>query len=101
MNSEDLNVVMKSFKYSTSTDLKKSRPCRMKIDGKFITTVSGKTVWRRTCDAKNALHHHIKRVVGYGVAKEVYNHLISNSLVEFVPLSDLCISDLTRVENGL
>ena len=34
-------------------------PYRIKINGQYLTTRSGKTVWKRLGDAKNAFHNHL------------------------------------------
>ena len=33
---------------------------RVKINGQFATTISGKTVWKRLGDAKNAIRNHVE-----------------------------------------
>ena len=38
----------------------KTRPCRIKFNGKFITTGSKKTVWRNKAFAKTALLNHLR-----------------------------------------
>jgi hypothetical protein len=42
--------------------LRKSTPCRIRFNGRFITTLSGKTLWRTVGHAKTALLHHFETV---------------------------------------
>ena len=49
--------------------LRKSTPCRVRFLGKFITTKSGKTLWRTMGHAKSAILNHFERCsrFGYGL----------------------------------
>ncbi len=63
---------------------------RIKIDGNFICTVSGKTVWKRIGDAKNALRHHIEWKFCHCTSQfieDMYNILVTSPRLEFVELS--------------
>jgi hypothetical protein len=40
--------------------IKKIKPCRIKFMGNFISTESGKTLWRRKGDAKLAFLNHLE-----------------------------------------
>ncbi len=57
---EVIEAVGKSFAAAKTPKTVKTRPCRIKFNGEFITTASKKTVWRNKGFAKSALLHHIK-----------------------------------------
>ena len=44
--------------------LRKSTPCRVRFLGKFITTKSGKTLWRTVGHAKSAILNHFEQQCG-------------------------------------
>ena len=53
---------------------KKSNPCRIKYNGEFIVTLSGKTIWRTRAHCMSALRHHVKEIVerdGYRPGREM------------------------------
>lgn len=56
---EVLKAVEESFLESKYPKTVKTRPCRIKFNGKFITTGSKKTVWRNKAFAKTALLNHL------------------------------------------
>lgn len=53
----DADQLIESFK-----SCKPFETWRIKVDGVFIMTRSGKTVWKRVNHAKNALRHHFETV---------------------------------------
>ena len=57
---EVIEAVGKSFAAAKTPKTVKTRPCRIKFNGEFITTHSKKTVWRNKGFAKSALLNHIK-----------------------------------------
>lgn len=57
---EVIEAVGKSFAAAKTPKTVKTRPCRIKFNGEFITTGSKKTVWRNKGFAKSAFLHHIK-----------------------------------------
>ena len=57
---EVIEAVGKSFAAAKTPKTVKTRPCRIKFNGEFITTGSRKTVWRNKGFAKSALLNHIK-----------------------------------------
>ena len=57
---EVLKAVEESFLESKYPKTVKTRPCRIKFNGKFITTGSKKTVWRNKAFAKTALLNHLR-----------------------------------------
>lgn len=57
---EVIEAVGKSFAAAKTPKTVKTRPCRIKFNGEFITTGSRKTVWRNKGFAKSAFLHHIK-----------------------------------------
>lgn len=69
---------------------------RIKINGQYVATMSGKTVWKRIGDAKNAVHNHIDAWFGclpYGQRnyKDDDSHkyldaLMKSGVLEFVEL---------------
>ena len=56
---EVFKAVEESFLESKCPKTVKTRPCRIKFNGKFITTGSKKTVWRNKAFAKSALLNHL------------------------------------------
>ena len=68
---------------------------RVKINGQYIATVSGKTVWKRIGDAKNAVHNHIQDWLyripygsrNYSIDSGHYMHeMMKQGVLEFVEL---------------
>lgn len=68
---------------------------RIKINGQFITTISGKTVWKRIGDAKSAVHHHVSSWLcgipygsrDYKISSGDYmDAMIKQGILEFVEL---------------
>ena len=54
----------------------KTRPCRIKFNGEFITTSSKKTVWRNKGFAKSALLQHLN---GRVITLSIYEHVLNAS----------------------
>lgn len=110
-----LKVVIDSFNIEQKT-IKKTIPHRIKINGNFITTMSGKTIWKTLGHAKSALNHHISNIIGYKrfmsyedykilqnlagkerTPKYVMEYMVSKGIVEFVPFNDndkMTLSDI-------
>lgn len=62
-----LDKIVASFSTDPKATKKKPAPktvWRIKINGKYVATMSGKTVWKRIGDAKNAVHNHIEAWFG-------------------------------------
>jgi len=94
---QDLNFIDSTFK-STNTTVK-TKPCRIKFRGKFITTASKKTVWRNCGFAKSALLNHFQSDYsictlagtlygvpdrGYYSCKDLIRELENQNIVEYV-----------------
>lgn len=93
-----LNLIENTFKQPQSKV--KTRPCRIKFNGKFITTASKKTVWRNVGFAKTALLNHFQQdytlcqlagilcegnpVNGHYRCKELICELENRNLIEYV-----------------
>ena len=60
IHSEVIQAIGQSFAVTNTPKTVKTRPCRIKFNGEFITTGSKKTVWRNKGFAKSALLNHIK-----------------------------------------
>jgi hypothetical protein len=58
INDSLISIIELTFCNRNSTTVK-TKPCRIKFNGKFITTESKKTVWRNIGFAKSALLNHI------------------------------------------
>ena len=70
---EVIGAIEKSFLATKFPKTVKTRPCRIKFNGEFITTKSKKTVWRNKGFAKSAFLHHIKSSI-----------IISSAILEFI-----------------
>lgn len=63
MKQTTLQQVLDSFKPGGPGKIKVPKTVwRIKVDGQFITVISGKTVWKRIGDAKNALRNHVEAI---------------------------------------
>ena len=71
--SEVIQAIEQSFAVTKTPKTVKTRPCRIKFNGEFITTGSKKTVWRNKGFAKAALLNHIKSIP-----------IISSAIREFI-----------------
>ena len=69
---EVLKAVEESFLESKYPKTVKTRPCRIKFNGKFITTGSKKTVWRNKAFAKSALLNHLRSGGSIAIAINKY-----------------------------
>lgn len=49
----------------------KIKPCRIKLDGKFLVLNSGKTIWKRKGDAKSAFKNNFSSYRSGGLVYEV------------------------------
>ena len=58
INDSLISAIELTFSNRNSTTVK-TKPCRIKFNGKFITTESKKTVWRNIGFAKSALLNHL------------------------------------------
>jgi len=56
---EVIEAVGHTFAAAKTPKTVKTRPCRIKFNGEFITTSSKKTVWRNKAFAKSALLNHL------------------------------------------
>ena len=70
---EVIQAIGQSFAVTKTPKTVKTRPCRIKFNGEFITTGSKKTVWRNKGFAKAALLNHIKSIP-----------IISSAIREFI-----------------
>jgi hypothetical protein len=57
---EVIAAIKSSFENAKYPKTVKTRPCRIKFNGEFITTSSKKTVWRNKGFAKTALLQHLR-----------------------------------------
>ena len=73
INDSLISAIELTFSNRNSTTVK-TKPCRIKFNGKFITTESKKTVWRNIGFAKSALLHHFncQHTVSHYL-KSIYN----------------------------
>lgn len=85
---ELIEVIQQSFK--TEPGPKKSKPCRIKFLGKFITVSSKKTVWRNRGFAKSALLNHfvssreINKFLKILLKKEPYEYIDSELIKNMI-----------------
>lgn len=56
---EVIEAIAQTFAAAKTPKTVKTRPCRIKFNGEFITTSSKKTVWRNKAFAKSALLNHL------------------------------------------
>jgi len=99
----NIDKILESFKAPRSSKEKKAIPktiWRVKVNGQFVQTISGKTVWKRIGDAKNAIIKHLEawhymqpnswalygRGQITGIGKKILGELIAKQLIEFVEL---------------
>jgi hypothetical protein len=100
-----IDEVVKSFRTDNSiAKFKKLSPCRVMVNGKFIVTNSGKTVWRRVGDAKSAVKNHLagngywlndlyskyfgkKQAYSSDLDRAFMNFLYSSGVIKIVPLA--------------
>jgi hypothetical protein len=85
-----LVTTIESTFISSATHVK-TKPFRIKFNGKFITTTSGKTVWRNIGFAKLALLNHFQTsgticnfISGYSHCKQIIKELTELGLIEYV-----------------
>lgn len=83
---EVIEAIEKSLLASKPPKTVKTRPCRIKFNGEFITTKSKKTVWRNKGFAKSALLHYFKS-----------NIIISSAILEFILRAKLVNQPWTAV----
>lgn len=92
-----LDDIVKSFRYESETKKTPRTVWRVKINGQFVTTCSGKTVWKRIGDAKNAIHNHVddwvsrlpwseRRETKYDFSHSVLKTMMEQGIIEFVEL---------------
>jgi hypothetical protein len=71
---EVIAAIKSSFENAKYPKTVKTRPCRIKFNGEFITTRSKKTVWRNKAFAKSALLHHLRTIyIAIAVNKYILN----------------------------
>jgi hypothetical protein len=73
---EVIDAIKSSFENAKYPKTVKTRPCRIKFNGEFITTRSKKTVWRNKGFAKSALLHHFN---GKIITESIYKYLLNAS----------------------
>jgi hypothetical protein len=90
-----LETILKSFNTSeTSKTIKVPKTIwRVKINGKFAATISGKTAWKRLGDAKNAIRNHVESYCAVhdtwqrrSDTSALYDRLLKEGHIEFVEL---------------
>ena len=92
---EIINVISASFSPNKPPKTVKTRPCRIKFNGEFITTTSKKTVWRNKGFAKSALLNHLEsyeiktaifgtRYPGHDAIKKLRDELERLGLIKYV-----------------
>lgn len=59
---EVIDAIKSSFENAKCPKTVRTRPCRIKFNGEFITTRSKKTVWRNKGFAKAALLNHLQPI---------------------------------------
>ncbi len=65
---EVIAAIGASFEKAKLPKTVRTRPCRIKFNGEFITTTSKKTVWRNKGFAKAALLNHLhERPIGAAI----------------------------------
>lgn len=66
----------------------KQIPCRIRYNGHFVATVSGKSVWKHVGHAKNAMRHHVQCLTPWtsGLRESVWEEVMK--AIEFVPVSE-------------
>jgi hypothetical protein len=100
-----IDEVVKSFRTDDSiAKFKKLSPCRVMVNGKFVVTDSGKTIWRRVGDAKSAVKNHLagngyrlhdlygkyfgeKQAYSRDLDRAFMNFLYSSGVIKIVPLA--------------
>jgi len=71
---EVIAAINDTFEKAKLSKTIKTRPCRIKFNGEFITTSSKKTVWRNIGFAKSALLHHLhSRYIAIAINKYILN----------------------------
>lgn len=78
---EQLTALKNTFK--PTKPIKKARPHRIKFMGEFVTLNSGKTVWKRIGDAKNALNNHFTSFAGIGEWRAEQRSIVNKMLHQF------------------
>jgi hypothetical protein len=73
---EVIAAIKSSFEKAKYPKTVKTRPCRIKFNGEFITTSSKKTVWRNKGFAKAALSNHLH---GKIITESIYKYLLNAS----------------------
>ena len=73
---EVIAAIKSSFEKAKYPKTVKTRPCRIKFNGEFITTSSKKTVWRNKAFAKSALLLHFH---GKIITESIYKYLLNAS----------------------
>jgi len=73
INSNLLNQINASFR-EPKNETVKTRPCRIKFCNRFITTSSGKTVWRNIAHAKSALINHFR--MDYNICRSIQEEIL-------------------------
>lgn len=83
---EMLTKIENSFGHNNELKQRKTKPCRIKFNGKFVVTISEKTIWRNIGFAKLALNHHLQNcnVYDYYKCKELRKQLEKSGHIEYV-----------------
>ena len=90
---EVIAAIKSSFENAKLPKTVRTRPCRIKFNGEFITTRSKKTVWRNKGFAKAALLQHLRtRDIAIVVNKYILNKKGYRDLCYFS--SDFELKDL-------
>lgn len=88
---EIISIIGSSFTRNKTPNTVKTRPCRIMFNSFYITTNSGKTVWRNKGFAKSALLNHLQSsydvcglVGGYFNVKNLSNELEKAGLIQYI-----------------
>ena len=73
---EVIAAINATFEKAKLPETVRTRPCRIKFNGEFITTRSKKTVWRNIGFAKSALLHHFHSKI---ITESIYKYLLNVS----------------------
>lgn len=98
MENEELYFIGATFLPTKELKNKKLKLCRIKFRGDFITTVTGKTIWKAKSHAKSALLHHFECVAKdlkflkrgiYGLVdkesiKKLIRELENSNIIEYI-----------------
>lgn len=115
VNDVDVVTALENTFKRPTRNIRKIKPHRVKFNGKFITTQSGKTVWNNIGAAKNAIRLHLtyeeeilnkmfdpngssSYYTSRDIITEVMKQLEAIKMLEFVPVNDEMLSTTPRLK---